>query len=65
MLKDLMALVKYVITKNLPVFSQVRETNQMKHLDITGESKKEFMRLKEDKQHLQEQVEVGVRLSAN
>ncbi|XP_049929592.1 centrosomal protein of 152 kDa isoform X3 [Epinephelus moara] len=38
--------------------SSVRETSQMKHLDITGESQKEFMRLQEDKRHLQEQVEV-------
>ncbi|XP_035521754.1 centrosomal protein of 152 kDa isoform X2 [Morone saxatilis] len=37
--------------------SSVRETSQMKHLDITGESKKEFMRLQEDKRLLQEQVE--------
>lgn len=39
--------------------SQVRETSQIKHLDITGESQKEFMRLQEDKRHLQEQVEVS------
>ncbi|XP_070827789.1 centrosomal protein of 152 kDa [Chaetodon trifascialis] len=38
--------------------SSVRETSQMKHLDISGESQKEFMRLQEDKRHLQEQVEV-------
>ncbi|XP_073329008.1 centrosomal protein of 152 kDa isoform X2 [Pagrus major] len=38
--------------------SSVRETSQMKHLDITGESQKEFMSLQEDKQHLQEQVEL-------
>ncbi|KAM7396883.1 hypothetical protein PAMP_019888 [Pampus punctatissimus] len=37
--------------------SSVRETSQIKHLDMTGESKKELMRLQEDKQHLQEQVE--------
>ena len=34
----------------------------MKHLDITGESQKEFIRLQEDKQHLQGQVEVGLSL---
>lgn len=39
--------------------SQVRETSQMKHLDMSGESQKEFTRLQEDKRHLQEQVEVG------
>lgn len=33
----------------------------MKHLDVNGESRKEFARLLEDKQHLQEQVEVGCR----
>ncbi|XP_042351484.1 centrosomal protein of 152 kDa isoform X2 [Plectropomus leopardus] len=38
--------------------SSVRETSQMKHLDLTGESQKEFSRLQEDKRHLQEQVEV-------
>lgn len=38
---------------------QVRETSQIKHLDMTEESKKELMRLQEDKRHLQEQVEVG------
>ncbi|XP_031726731.1 centrosomal protein of 152 kDa isoform X1 [Anarrhichthys ocellatus] len=38
--------------------SSVRNTSQMKHLDITGESQKEFARLQEDKQHLQERVEV-------
>ncbi|XP_044048971.1 centrosomal protein of 152 kDa isoform X2 [Siniperca chuatsi] len=38
--------------------SSVRETSQIKHLDITGESQKELMRLQEDKRHLQEQVEV-------
>ncbi|XP_076589326.1 centrosomal protein of 152 kDa isoform X2 [Chaetodon auriga] len=37
--------------------SLVRETSQMKHLDISGESQKEFMRLQEDKRHLKEQVE--------
>ncbi|KAM7414785.1 hypothetical protein PAMA_019547 [Pampus argenteus] len=37
--------------------SSIRETGQIKHLDMTGESKKELMRLQEDKQHLQEQVE--------
>lgn len=47
-----------VIIKTLHLCSQVRETSQMKHLDITGESQKEFMRLQEDKRHLQEQVEV-------
>ncbi|XP_026167848.1 centrosomal protein of 152 kDa [Mastacembelus armatus] len=36
----------------------VRETSQMKDLDMTGESRKELMRLQEDKHHLQEQVEV-------
>ncbi|XP_068578645.1 centrosomal protein of 152 kDa isoform X2 [Cebidichthys violaceus] len=38
--------------------SSVRDSSQMKHLDVTGESQKEFVRLQEDKQHLQEQVEV-------
>ncbi|XP_040018099.2 centrosomal protein of 152 kDa isoform X4 [Gasterosteus aculeatus] len=38
--------------------SSARETSQMKHLDMNGESRKEFARLLEDKQHLQEQVEV-------
>ncbi|XP_068459350.1 centrosomal protein of 152 kDa isoform X2 [Clinocottus analis] len=38
--------------------SSVRETSQMKHGDLTGESQKEFASLQEDKQHLQEQVEV-------
>ncbi|KAI3371197.1 hypothetical protein L3Q82_023834, partial [Scortum barcoo] len=37
--------------------SSVKESSQMKHLDITGESQKEFMRLQEDKRHLQQQVE--------
>ncbi|CAJ1056458.1 centrosomal protein of 152 kDa isoform X1 [Xyrichtys novacula] len=36
----------------------VRETSQMKHLDLTGESQKEFMILQEEKRHLQEQFEV-------
>ncbi|XP_034541724.1 centrosomal protein of 152 kDa isoform X3 [Notolabrus celidotus] len=36
----------------------VRETTQHKHLDLTGESQKEFIQLQEDKRHLQEQVEV-------
>ncbi|KAM9352013.1 centrosomal protein of 152 kDa [Symphorus nematophorus] len=38
--------------------SSVRETSQMKHLDMTGESQKDFIKLQEDKRHLQEQVEV-------
>ncbi|KAM3608683.1 uncharacterized protein V6R79_003056 [Siganus canaliculatus] len=38
--------------------STVRETSQMKHLDLSGESQKEFLRLQEDKQHLEEQVEL-------
>ncbi|XP_070687478.1 centrosomal protein of 152 kDa [Pempheris klunzingeri] len=38
--------------------SSVRETSQMKHLDMTGESQKELTRLQEDKLHLQKQVEV-------
>nr|XP_046249227.1 centrosomal protein of 152 kDa isoform X2 [Scatophagus argus] len=38
--------------------SSVRETSQLKQLDLTGESQKEFMRLQEDKRHLQEQVEL-------
>ncbi|KAG7522341.1 hypothetical protein JOB18_020075 [Solea senegalensis] len=37
--------------------SSVREKSQMKHLDMTGESQKDLMRLQEDKRHLQEQVE--------
>uniref|UniRef100_A0A8C3G0G9 Centrosomal protein 152 n=1 Tax=Cyclopterus lumpus TaxID=8103 RepID=A0A8C3G0G9_CYCLU len=35
--------------------SSVRETSRMKHGDVTGESQKEFARLQEDKQHLQDQ----------
>uniref|UniRef100_A0A3Q1FRK0 Centrosomal protein 152 n=1 Tax=Acanthochromis polyacanthus TaxID=80966 RepID=A0A3Q1FRK0_9TELE len=35
-----------------------RETSQMTHLDITGDSHKELMRLQKDKQHLQEQLEL-------
>ncbi|XP_041651435.1 centrosomal protein of 152 kDa isoform X2 [Cheilinus undulatus] len=38
--------------------SSIKETGQIKHLDLSGESQKEFMKLQEDKQHLQEQVEV-------
>ncbi|XP_056273279.1 centrosomal protein of 152 kDa isoform X3 [Pseudoliparis swirei] len=38
--------------------SSVRESSRMKHGDVTGESQKEFARLQEDKQHLQDQVEV-------
>ncbi|XP_065813179.1 centrosomal protein of 152 kDa isoform X2 [Labrus bergylta] len=38
--------------------SSIRETSQLKHLDLTGESQKEFMKVQEDKRHLQEQVEV-------
>ncbi|GAA6221499.1 centrosomal protein of 152 kDa [Lates japonicus] len=38
--------------------SSVRENSQTKHLDMTGESQKELMRLQEDKRHLQEQMEV-------
>ncbi|XP_034735922.1 centrosomal protein of 152 kDa isoform X2 [Etheostoma cragini] len=38
--------------------SSVREANQMKHPDVTGESQKEFTRLQEDQRHLQEQVEL-------
>ncbi|XP_068170223.1 centrosomal protein of 152 kDa isoform X2 [Antennarius striatus] len=38
--------------------STVRETSQLKHMDITGESQKDFMSLQEEKRHLQEQVEV-------
>ncbi|KAK2842417.1 hypothetical protein Q5P01_012617 [Channa striata] len=38
--------------------SLVRETNQIKHTDVTGETKKELMRLQEDKQQLQQQVEL-------
>uniref|UniRef100_A0A3P8U9J8 Centrosomal protein 152 n=1 Tax=Amphiprion percula TaxID=161767 RepID=A0A3P8U9J8_AMPPE len=33
-----------------------RETSQMKHLDITGDSHKELMRLQEDKQHLNQEL---------
>lgn len=47
-----------VSVKHVHVCSQVRETSQLKHLDITGESQKEFLRLQEDKQRLEEQVEV-------
>ncbi|XP_074532863.1 centrosomal protein of 152 kDa [Halichoeres trimaculatus] len=36
----------------------VRETSQQKHLDLTGESQKDFIQLQEDKRHLLEQVEV-------
>ncbi|CAK6961563.1 centrosomal protein of 152 kDa [Scomber scombrus] len=38
--------------------SLVKDTSPNKHLDMTGDSKKELMRLQEDKRHLQEQVEV-------
>ncbi|KAL3061358.1 hypothetical protein OYC64_009524 [Pagothenia borchgrevinki] len=38
--------------------SSVRENSQMKHLDLTGESQKEFVRLQEDTLHLKQQVEV-------
>ncbi|XP_030587523.1 centrosomal protein of 152 kDa isoform X2 [Archocentrus centrarchus] len=38
--------------------SSVRETSQMKHPDLTGDTQKELMRLQEDKKHLQEQVEL-------
>nr|XP_020477594.1 centrosomal protein of 152 kDa isoform X2 [Monopterus albus] len=38
--------------------SAVRETSQVKHLDVNGESRKELMRLQKEKRHLQEQVEV-------
>ncbi|XP_031138542.1 centrosomal protein of 152 kDa isoform X2 [Sander lucioperca] len=38
--------------------SSVRETNQMKHPDVTGASQKEFTKLQEDQRHLQEQVEL-------
>lgn len=51
--------------KILHVCSQVRQTSQLKHLDITGESQKEFLRLQEDKRHLQEQVEVCCGLLLN
>lgn len=37
--------------------SKVRENGQIKHLDVTGASQKELKQLKDDKQHLQEQVE--------
>lgn len=52
-----MALIQTVITKNL--CPQVRDTSPNKHLDMTGEPKKELMRLQEDKRHLQEQMEVS------
>lgn len=45
---------------NIYVCLQVRETSQIKHLDTTGESKKELIRLQEDKEHLKQQVEVGL-----
>ncbi|XP_039988381.1 centrosomal protein of 152 kDa isoform X2 [Xiphias gladius] len=38
--------------------SSVREKSQTEHPDMTGEFQKNLMRLKEDKLHLQEQVEV-------
>ncbi|XP_045893647.1 centrosomal protein of 152 kDa isoform X2 [Micropterus dolomieu] len=38
--------------------SSVRETSQMKHVDLCGVPQKELMRLQEDNRHLQEQVEV-------
>uniref|UniRef100_A0A8C9WXZ9 Centrosomal protein 152 n=1 Tax=Sander lucioperca TaxID=283035 RepID=A0A8C9WXZ9_SANLU len=44
-----------VIIKKLHLCSQVRETNQMKHPDVTGASQKEFTKLQEDQRHLQEQ----------
>lgn len=37
---------------------QVRESSQLNHPDITGESQKELLRLQEDQQRLQEQLEV-------
>lgn len=56
--RDELYLKETATVKNVHVCSQVRETSQLKHLDITGESQKEFLRLQEDKQHLEEQVEV-------
>ncbi|XP_026221350.1 centrosomal protein of 152 kDa isoform X2 [Anabas testudineus] len=38
--------------------SSVRETSQIKQLDMTGEPKKELIRLQEDKQRLKQQVEL-------
>ncbi|KAM4573306.1 centrosomal protein of 152 kDa isoform 2-T3 [Odontesthes bonariensis] len=38
--------------------SSVRESNQMKHPEMTGDSQERFTRLQEEKRHLQEQVEV-------
>ncbi|KAL6106570.1 cep152 [Pungitius sinensis] len=38
--------------------SSARETSLMKHRDINGESSTEFAKLLQDRQHLQEQVEV-------
>ncbi|XP_031611531.2 centrosomal protein of 152 kDa isoform X1 [Oreochromis aureus] len=38
--------------------SEMKETSQKKHQDMTGDSQKELMRLQEDKTHLQEQVEL-------
>lgn len=43
---------------NTCVCSQVRE-NQIKPLDLTEDSKKELVKLQEEKQHWQEQLEVG------
>lgn len=37
---------------------QIREANQLKHMDINEESQKEFLKLQEVKQNLQEKVEV-------
>lgn len=37
---------------------QVRDIDQLKHLDMTTGSKKELMTIQEDKLHLQQQVEV-------
>uniref|UniRef100_UPI0037E7B76E centrosomal protein of 152 kDa n=1 Tax=Semicossyphus pulcher TaxID=241346 RepID=UPI0037E7B76E len=38
--------------------SSVRENGQIKHPNLNGETQKEFMKLQEDKRHLQEQVEM-------
>lgn len=40
------------------VCQQVRESSQLKSPDVTGESEKELLRLREEQSRLQEQLEV-------
>lgn len=46
------------IKADLHVCQQVRESSQLKSPDVTGESKKELLGLREEKTRLQEQLEV-------